>query len=79
MQVAMVSNIIYIKSKNPPPRRAVDEFSTEAHSHKSRALEGLKKLKSCFLVHCLIVRFRASPTRVAKMPITQGCQPRRVF
>ena len=37
--VAMISNIIYMKSKNPPrlgrgyqpPRRMVDEMGTEAH------------------------------------------------
>ena len=87
MQVPEAFIITYIKSEksrrllrgHQPPRREAAEIGTRAHLHDFVLEKEERKLWSCFLVYYTIVRAVVAPTRVARMPISQGCHPPRFF
>ena len=62
-----------------PPSAAAARFAlariTSIFIHYKK--EG--KLSSCFFIYYTIARAGVPATRVAKMPIIQGCHPRRFF
>ena len=83
----MTSNIIYIKSKNPPrkacsrqpPRAAATQFALARTSMILYYSIEERKHDESFFVYYSIVRGGVAATRVAKMTISQGCHPRQVF
>ena len=91
MQVPMVSNDMHVKSKksrrlvrgHQPPRPGCNKIGTGAHSHKVRASRRwcIRRWKKLFSLpwYYFIVRLMEAATRVAKMPISQGCHPSRFF
>ena len=75
------------KVKNPPrkalgrkpPRAAATQFALARTSMISYYSIEERKHEESFFVYYSIVRAGVAATRVAKMTISQGCHPRRVF
>ena len=86
MQVPMTSDIIYIKSKNPPRMATLTyrHFGNPSRIHprarySTDRRKGDRRQKFGVQQYSQSMRLVVAATRGGRMPISQGCHPRRFF